>query len=165
MSVALNSEQRDAVAAWIGNGDSLSSVQQRIKDDFGLSLTYMDVRFLVIELGVAVKDRERAKAPAPPMGGDEAGLPDGAFDDGGDAGAGVLPEGAGAVRLEMDRIMKPGSVISGSVVFSDGVRAAWILDKLGRLALDAGQPGYAPPEADIPVFQDELRKLLSRQGF
>jgi hypothetical protein len=56
-------------------------------------------------------------------------------------------------------------VVSGSVVFSDGVKATWALDQLGRLALDPGQSGYQPSAEDVDAFQQELSTQLQKQGF
>jgi hypothetical protein len=52
----LTSEQKAAVAAWVAAGDNLSSVQKKLADQFKLSLTYRDVRFLVDDLNLELKD-------------------------------------------------------------------------------------------------------------
>ena len=57
---------------------------------------------------------------------------------------GAAASAAGGVSVEMDRVTKPGTLVSGTVTFSDGTHAAWSLDQLGRLALDAKEPGYQP---------------------
>ena len=72
--------------------------------------------------------------------------------------------GTGGVAVTLDRIVKPGSVVSGTVRFSDGVSASWMLDQLGRLALDAGKPNYRPSPEDVQAFQVELRNLLQSRG-
>ena len=54
---------------------------------------------------------------------------------------------------------------SGTVRFSDGVTAAWMLDQHGRLALDVGKKKYSPSEQDVAAFQVELRSILEKQGF
>jgi hypothetical protein len=69
------------------------------------------------------------------------------------------------VSVEVDRVTKPGAVVSGTVSFSDGTHATWMLDQLGRLALDAGTPDYRPSEADLQAFQKELKSALERRGF
>jgi hypothetical protein len=67
--------------------------------------------------------------------------------------------------IELDRVMKPGSLVSGTVRFSDGVQASWALDQFGRLSLDAGRPDYRPSPDDIRSFQTELKRTLERRGF
>jgi hypothetical protein len=80
-----------------------------------------------------------------------------------DLGAG--PAGAGSVKVEVDRLVRPGSVVSGSVTFSDGTTGKWALDQLGRLMLETGKKGYQPPASDVQEFQQQLSAQLQRQGF
>ena len=60
----LNDEQKKLVAQWVKDGCGLSEIQRRITDQFKMSLTYMDVRFLVIELGLTLAENEKRRAPA-----------------------------------------------------------------------------------------------------
>jgi len=197
----LSPEQNQAVAAWVAAGDNLSVVQKKLAEEFKLSLTYRDVRFLVDDLGLELKnaapkadvsDVTKAQAPAPTaatpapraaqpekkgfvdklkekvgLGGDDdvADLPpedEVAEDEGVPADA---APGASSLKLEVDRIMRPGTVVSGTVTFSDGVSGKWALDQYGRLMLETGQKGYQPSAADVQVFQRELQTQLQRQGF
>jgi hypothetical protein len=188
--MTLNPEQKQAVAAWVAAGDNLSAVQKKLADQFKISMTYMDVRFLVDDLGLELKNAapkadaaDVAKTPAANVGGvppprsgagvervapnapddddlpvDE--LPEAAGDD-----LPLPPAGPGGVTLELDRIVRPGSVVSGSVTFSDGVTGKWALDQMGRLMLETPQKGYQPSPADVKSFQRELQVQLQRQGF
>ena len=54
--MTLTPEQKQAVAEWVAAGDNLSVVQKKLIEQFKLSLTYMDVRFLVDDLNLALKD-------------------------------------------------------------------------------------------------------------
>lgn len=54
--MTLTPEQQQAVAAWVAAGDNLSAVQRRLAEQFHLSLTYRDVRFLVDDLNLELKD-------------------------------------------------------------------------------------------------------------
>ena len=151
----LNTEQQAAVAQWVADGVGLSDVQKRIQEEFGLSMTYMDVRFLVIDLGVDPQDKPEPKPPEP-----EATTTD--------AEAAVVPDevtAPGGLSLDVDAITKPGAIVSGTVVFSDGMKASWFLDQAGRLGLDAGDPGYKPGEKDLQTFQEQLRGALEKRGF
>ncbi len=58
---ALTTEQKQRVTAWVNDGLSLSDVQKRITADLGIHMTYMDVRFLVDDLNLALKEKEPAK--------------------------------------------------------------------------------------------------------
>lgn len=70
----LTPEQKQAVASWIAAGDGLSAVQSKLAEHFRLALTYRDVRFLVDDLDLQLKDAApkvdasdvtKAAAPAP----------------------------------------------------------------------------------------------------
>ena len=65
----LTEQQRQSVKEWLAAGASLADVQGNLKSEFGIALTYMDVRLLVLEIGAAVKDKpdpEEAKPKPPP---------------------------------------------------------------------------------------------------
>src|SRR5687767_5437564 len=52
----LTPEQKQAVASWVAAGDNLSAVQKKLSEQFQVSLTYRDVRFLVDDLNLELKD-------------------------------------------------------------------------------------------------------------
>ena len=62
--------------------------------------------------------------------------------------------------MSVSPIQRPGTVMSGDVVFSDGGTAEWVLDNSGRLGLNPSTPGYTPPQSDLPEFQQKLREAL-----
>lgn len=176
----LNDNQKQTVAEWVRKGDGLSEIQRRIKNEFDITMTYMDVRFLVLDLGVNVKDKyvpappkPAAVAPSPESYPDEdspydtePGAPQGShadpYPEPEEAYAGGLPAN---VSVDVDRLVKPGALVSGSVVFSDGVSAKWSLDQYGRLALQSAVANYKPSESDVQAFQMELRRALETRGF
>ena len=49
-------EQTKAVASWVAAGDSLAAIQKKLAEQFKVSMTYMDVRFLVDDLGLELKN-------------------------------------------------------------------------------------------------------------
>ena len=180
--MTLTPEQKQAIATWIAAGDNLSIVQKKLSDQFKVSMTYMDVRFLVDDLGLELKNAapkadasDVTKAPAASTGmprstpatngsGDDD-LPADDLADGETADPSAAPAGAGGVTLELDRIMRPGMAVSGTVTFSDGVSGKWALDQQGRLMLDTAQKGYQPSAPDVQAFQRELQTQLQRQGY
>ncbi len=179
----LTPEQKQTVASWVTAGDNLSTVQKKLLDQFQITMTYRDVRFLVDDLDLALKDRapkvdtsDVSKAPparpaapverkaAPGAEGDEDEISGDNFPE--DEGVPAAPRAAtGSVTVEVDRLIRPGAMVSGNVTFSDGVSGKWALDQSGRLMLDTGQPSYKPSAADVQVFQRELSVQLQRQGF
>lgn len=54
--MTLTPEQKQAVASWIAGGDGLSAVQKKLIEQFQITLTYRDVRFLVDDLNLELKD-------------------------------------------------------------------------------------------------------------
>ncbi|MGB0290789.1 MAG: hypothetical protein ACPGC0_06320, partial [Opitutales bacterium] len=76
----------------------------------------------------------------------------------------VKPEGG--VRVELDAIKRPGALLSGTVVFSDGKSMSWQLDASGQLGLLPGEdPEYRPSPEDVQAFQSELSKVVQSQGY
>ena len=53
----LNDTQKDAVRKWIAEGCGLTEIQKRLNDEFKLSVTFLDLRFLVLDLGLAIKEQ------------------------------------------------------------------------------------------------------------
>lgn len=54
--MTLTPEQKQAVSEWVANGDTLSTIQKKLSEQFKVSMTYMDVRFLVDDLKLTIKD-------------------------------------------------------------------------------------------------------------
>lgn len=164
----LTDDQKKAVCLWADEGCGLSEIQKNLLDQFGVSMTYMDVRFLVIDLGCTIRDKVEKKNPAPQPETDElednisADFPEMKGDVQSDDLGGLQ---GGNVKVTLDKLIRPGSIVSGSAVFSDGVTADWSLDQLGRLVLNASKQDYRPSESDISAFQVELRNLLAQRGY
>jgi hypothetical protein len=157
----LDEAQRQKVAAWVAEGQKLSEIQNRIGKEFGLSMTYMEVRFLVDDLKLKLKDPEPAK-PLPTLGAPPAAAPA--------APSSLAPEPAptkppGGVSVSVDQIAKPGAMVSGKVTFSDGQKADWYLDQMGRLGVVPAVQGYKPAQADVQEFQLQLQDELAKMGF
>ena len=164
--MALTNELRHVVKQWVDQGLGLSQVQTKIKSEFGVSLTFLETRVLVSELGAQVKDKPEPKKPAPPPQPAQPEAEDlDAMEE--EAPAAAAPDGliGGKVTVSLDRVVRAGAVVSGDVTFSDGTRAKWMLDQMGRLGLDGTKPGYRPPAQDIQEFQNQLRSLLQTRGY
>ena len=50
--MTLSPEQKEAITTWVAAGDNLAEIQKKLAEQFKLSMTYMDVRFLVDDLGL-----------------------------------------------------------------------------------------------------------------
>ena len=153
----LTDAQKAAITQWIQEGRSLADVQRSLREDFEISMTYMDVRFLVDDLDIAVFEVE-PEAPEVASGEDTTTEPTEAelVDD----------VSNGAVTVDVDAIPRPGSLVNGTVVFSDGVSLGWQLSAAGQLGLIPGDdPEYRPNPEDVQSFQSQLEEVLRKKGF
>ncbi len=163
--MSLDDAQRKKVAEWITQGLKLSEIQNRLAAEFKVNLTYMDVRFLVDDLKLTPKDPEPPPAPAPttqatPAPGQsppQPGVPPP------EPAAPMSP--GGTVTVTVDKLARPGALVSGKVTFSDGMQADWHLDQTGRLGLVPQKSGYRPPASDVDQFRAALEAELAKIGF
>ncbi len=160
--MSLTEAQKDVVRQWLVQGLKLSDVQRRLETDFGLRVTYMEVRFLVDDLKVALKDPEPPKKVEPPAPNPAPSVASGVID----------PSAAPAnettvvnVKVTVDRVTRPGALVSGRVTFSDGQGGTWFVDQMGRPGLSADKKGYKPNTADMQEFQIALERELVKLGF
>lgn len=164
----LSSEQKESVATWVAAGATLNEIQDRLKSEMGVVLTFMDTRFLLSDLGLTLRPPAGEEEPAEDAlvaDGDEGDLPPGSEADWPAdpvaAEADEVPAGAAAqVRVTVDTVTLPGTMVSGKVTFSDGAKAGWYLDQAGQLGLTGVDRTYQPPEADVVAFQRELQRAL-----
>lgn len=193
--MSLTPEQQQAVSGWVAAGDNLSAIQKKLRDQFQVSMTYMDVRFLVDDLNLALKDpapkadaTDVSKAtpaqPSAPQGApasagkkgfidkakEKLGLAKEAEEIPAEEDFADEPAGDGAlgnVSVEVDKVtLIPGALASGSVKFSDGVTGKWIIDNSGRPGFtEISQPGYRPSPADAQAFMQELGRALQQRGY
>jgi len=56
--MTLTPEQMKAVSEWVAAGDNLYAVQKKLAEQLKISMTYKDVRFLVDDLNLQLKDPE-----------------------------------------------------------------------------------------------------------
>lgn len=153
--MALTEQQKEAVRKWVGEGRGVSEIQKLISSEFGTDMLYMDVRFLIDDIGAEIP--ATAEPPAPdarqPLQSEDSS-------DAADSAGAQASDSSGGVRVSVSPIQRPGTVMSGDVVFSDGGRAEWVLDNAGRLGLNPETEGYSPPQQDLPEFQMKLREAL-----
>lgn len=142
----LSEEQISQIRLWTSEGAQLTDIQLRMKEAFSLSLTYMDTRFLALDLGLEIAEK-KTETPAEPII---------------EAAPAFLPNGE--VSVTMDAIPAAGALVSGKVIFSDGETGFWVIDESGRPGLDLSNPEYSPSQEDIMEFQTKLRALIQASG-
>ena len=147
MSMTVTAEQLEMVRQWASLGVDLNGIQKNLAAECGVHMTYMDVRFLLLDHGIEIAT---AAAPVEEKKPEPAPEPE------------ITPQPAadGKLVVTLDELTLPGTLISGKVAFASGTRGGWQIDQLGRFAWNTleGQP---TPE-ELQAFQMELTKLLSR---
>ena len=183
----LTDVHKEAVAAWFADGASLDEIQKRIKAEFGIHLTYLDVRLLVAELpqpeeaeeeGGAEEDgnktprtpktprteppdSDREFADEPGSRPEDGGVP---IPEDGENADSNEEQTVSAPTVTIDALMLPGTLASGDVTFSDGKSGKWYLDQMGRLGIGNLPEGYRPSPTDAALFQQQLMQLLQSKG-
>ena len=136
------------VRQWAAQGVDLNGIQKLLASECGVHMTYMDVRFLLLDHGIEIatvaapepeKKEETIPAPEP------APAP---------AAAGNKP------MVTLDELMLPGTLISGKVQFASGTKGGWQIDQMGRFGWS--ELSGKPSTAELQAFQFELTQLLSR---
>ncbi len=142
-SKQLSEDQIATIRSWAADGAQLPEIQKRITEEMKISVTYMDTRFAILDLGIELVE-EKKEEPAPEIVS--------------------TPVPTGKTTATMDTIAVPGTLVSGRVEFSDGETALWSLDQTGRPSLDPSTVGYQPSQEDIMEFQTQLRSLIQKSG-
>ena len=174
---SINDEQKAQIQSWADDGDDLSAIQKKLADELDVHVTYMEVRFLMGDLGIPAKEEPVEEAPEEAeevLEVVEAEVPSE-----GEVAAEVAGEEPAAepeaeapaeeetalpsVKVTMSEVLPMGAMAGGTVTFSDGVLANWAVDQMGQLSLDASDPAYRPGEADVQSFQIELQKLAQEK--
>ena len=140
-------EQIAQMREWTKEIHSVSDFQSKLNTTFDMHLTYLETRFLMddLDLQLASETEAQKEVPTSSETKDEP-----------------VPENiGGSVQVSVDPVTRPGMVFNGSVTFSDGQKASWGLDQLGRISLKPEQTGYRPSQEDVASFQEGLQQQLS----
>jgi hypothetical protein len=161
----LTPAQITKVSQWVAEGASLSVIQGKLSSELGISMTFLDVRFLVDDLNLTLQEKEEPKKPEEPVA--EVPAPEAPAADATQAAAPAeaAPAGAPTVKVELDPLARPGTMVSGTVTFSDGQLADWYIDMEGRPGVVPRVPGYRPTQPDIVDFQTKLDVVLRQAGY
>lgn len=152
MDKALENDIKIFMASRIAEGISLSDIQNEVNEKFQQSMTYMDIRILAAGLDIDWQAKAAAKAEEEKK--EEENAPE-------EAAAEEAPAAPadGKTVVEISKLMRPGTALSGSVKFASGSTADWYIDQTGRLGLE-NLVGSQPTQEDIQQFQVELEKAV-----
>jgi hypothetical protein len=140
----MDTSQRDQlILNRIAEGVSLSDIQKELQNQFGETLTYMQLRMLVADLE-DVQWQSTEEKSDPKKGADEKG------------------KESDSVQVSISKIVRPGYSLTGSVSFPSGITAEWYVDQRGALGLDT-KGDKNPSEEELREFQQELQRMVSSQ--
>jgi len=149
----MNTEERNRwIAARLDEGLTLSDVQQRLADEHGITMTYLELRLLAADLAVDWQKQDPVPAPTPEQSADQ------------DIAVEAEPTPA-QTKVTISKLVRPGASISGDVEFASGAKAEWFVDAMGRLGLKPSPGSNQPSEQDIQEFQVELQRKLTGGGY
>ncbi len=172
--MAVTEQERNAfIQKCIAEGMSLSKVQDALNSELGIHMTYMELRMLTSELAVnwtaQDKKTEAAKPHSKPQDAQKQTPAEEANDDGMDDELPPEEEApadnaddaiGGATKVEISKLVRPGTAISGTVTFASGAHGEWYVDQMGRLGLSLDEGSSKPTQDDVRKFQMELQKQL-----
>ena len=172
MSIAksLSEEQIATIQSWADAGAGLSDIQARLSEEMDVKVTYMEMRFLVDDIGIQFQpepdpEPEEKEESETDQANQEDNAPDSPSP--GNDLLGENDQASGSVTVTVDQVQRPGAIISGQVTFSGGQSASWFLDEMGRLGMDPRDEddNFQPSESDLMAFQEELQKVIKESGF
>lgn len=155
MSSKVNAEQLELVRLWASQGIDLNGIQKNLVAECGVHLTYMEVRFLLLDHGIEIARPQEAPKPAPAPQPEPAAAPE-------LAPAADPMTGAAPVKptMSLDDIQIPGTILSGKCEFPSGTKVAWQIDQMGQL--NCTQLSGTMTQEEQQAFVFELRQILSK---
>ena len=143
------------VRLWASQGIDLNGIQKNLVAECGVHLTYMEVRFLLLDHGIEIARPQEAPkpAPAPQPQAEQPAAP---------APAADPMTGAAPVKptMSLDDIQIPGTILSGKCEFPSGTKVAWQIDQMGQL--NCSQLSGTMTQEEQQTFVFELRQILSK---
>lgn len=152
LSKSFTAEKIATVQSWADAGDGLSEIQRKLNSEMQVKVTYMELRFLIDDLGVKLKE----EIPEPEKAVDDEENEDDLDE--------TVPTGNEAV-VSISALQRPGALLSGTVTFAEGNNAEWWLDQNGQLGMSPKTPDFRPNPEQMRAFQKELQKLVQKRGF
>jgi hypothetical protein len=136
-----NEKVKVLVKEMLEKGLSLGEILKELDSRHGISMTFMELKFLASEIDY---DWSKPEPEAEESTEEENAEPEN--------------NNEGCTVVEVNRLARPGAVLHGSVQFASGAKGEWVLDQFGRLGFENLQ-GEPTPE-DIEDFKLELQKSI-----
>lgn len=156
MSTKVSNEQLEMVRRWASYGVDLNGIQKNLAAECGVHMTYMEVRFLLLDNDIEIARPQEKPAPEPaPAAPAPAPAPE-------PAPASAAPTAAVKPTVTLDDLQLPGTLISGKCSFPSGTQGSWQIDQMGRFGWS--QLSGTPTPVELQAFELELRAILSRMS-
>jgi len=138
-------EIRDLVGQLLRDGKSLNEILNYLKEEKGVSMTYLDLRLIAAEFEEATPEEPAEGKPQD----EEEGPED--------------KQTAAGATIEFDTVVQSDAQVSGRATLASGAKLQWLLDAFGRLqiGLESGSP--QPSEAELLEFQQSLIDALRQR--
>ena len=177
-------ERDEYIASQLNAGVSLSDVQTKLAQEYGVKMTYFELRMLAMGLAVDWEKQDKPKPAATPASvvaapqeaaaddDDMAATDDFNANDAEDTEAKPTDDdedeepdddeaaAEGETKIVLDETPHPGAALSGTAVFASGASGKWALARNGRLGFVPDEGSKEPDENDWQLFQAELQKTL-----
>ena len=157
MSTKVSNEQLEMVRRWASYGVDLNGIQKNLAAECGVHMTYMEVRFLLLDNNIEIARPQEKPAPEPAPAPTPAPAPAPE-----PAPASAAPTAAVKPTVTLDDLQLPGTLISGKCSFPSGTQGAWQIDQMGRFGWS--QLSGTPTPVELQAFELELRAILSRMS-
>ncbi len=156
MGTKISAEMLEQVRRWAAQGVDLNGIQKNLANDCGVHMTYMDLRFLLLDNDIEIAGAVESSKPAPAPAPEGKTAPETPVEDDDVPG----PPAAGKVKISLDDIQLPGALLSGKAAFPGGATGAWVIDQMGRFGWR--ELSGTPSPQEMQAFQVELTQLLSQ---
>ena len=147
------------VRLWASQGIDLNGIQKKLASECGVHLTFMEVRFLLLDHGIEIAQPQAKKAPEPPTQPAQA-TPGPQQTEAATAPAAMGTPAPVKPKMMLDDIQIPGTILSGKCEFPSGTKVSWQIDQMGQLACEQLSGTMTQDEQQAFVF--ELRQILSK---
>ncbi|MEM7602058.1 MAG: hypothetical protein AAF357_11670 [Verrucomicrobiota bacterium] len=160
---SLTENQITTIQQWAEEGAELSDIQKRLASELEIRVTYLETRFLLEDLKIELKPKEE---PEPEEDALEEPVSENESEDVLDElpPESELPSGDEEVSVAVDKVLRPGALISGRATFAGGKSMAWWLDQMGQLGVDPTEPDFRPNENQLRSFQIALQRTIQESG-
>lgn len=144
-------QRNQLIAEKLNEGLKLGDIQKLLETEYGIKMTYLDLRMLAAELEVDWSKQDSPKQTEKPATVDQK-----------DAGE-ILDEGAvpvSEVTVSVSKIARPDAAISGNYECPSGAKGEWIVDHYGRPGMIPAEGSPKPTQEELKQFQEALVQQL-----